>query len=667
MMQRIDHMSQQRLNLRAIALQQLGRFSSYNTILFSALLIWATALLGAIITSIMIGIPTYEPIMLVGGAMILVLLIILELVSIDLGDGLLLSPAPALMIAGFAMTTWNVLIPAVIIGTLVPGIIRKRMRFAITEAGGRTLAVALLAPVYMLAHPGGMYSLNTWHGLIGMLVMGSSIYLIESLTSAAHQFGPLLQRCLHVLRKMRWYALATLPIGGLLGQLWVVGPLAFIPGLVTLALLQHLFRAQIRLELTSQAFQKLATQHSERGERLEHLQSLTTSMIGTLDMQEMLHMLCIRLAALMNAPHGWIVILNRDRSLSLMASHNIGVSQDTNGQALVNANSYYALMQRGRVVIITDEKRHNLMPVTAMRDSVNWPTLLAIPLVAEKQVLGLVCLAFEQLRGLDSEEQRVLSAFAHQTAITLENARLFEELRTKQLELIESSKLAAVGTFAAGIAHEFNNLLSSMLGHAELSQSSDQVEEKDHALEVVLQACRRGRSITRGLLSFARHHDNQRTLADISNAVDETLRLVEIDLRKCSIEVVRDYEPLPSTICDIGHISQVVLNLITNARDAMKPDGGTLTIRLRHYENEIELRIEDTGCGIAPDMLDKIFEPFVTTKGVPDGSHTSGTGLGLSVSCGIIKDHGGSIDAESTPGQGTAMIVRLPIVLDFPA
>src|SRR4029078_779221 len=104
--------------------------------------------------------------------------------------------------------------------------------------------------------------------------------------------------------------------------------------------------------------------------------------------------------------------------------------------------------------------------------------VLSIPLIGEKQVLGAICLAFDRLRGLDIDEQRVLPSFARQAAMALENARLFNEVRRKQAELIQSSKLAAVGTFAAGIAHEFNNLLASMLGNAELGYALDDSEEK---------------------------------------------------------------------------------------------------------------------------------------------------------------------------------------------
>ena len=105
-----------------------------------------------------------------------------------------------------------------------------------------------------------------------------------------------------------------------------------------------------------------------------------------------------------------------------------------------------------------------------------------------------------------------------------------------------------------------------------------------------------------------------------------------------------------------------MLNLITNARDAMKPGGGTLTVRLRERRDLIELSVSDTGSGIDDEIRDKIFEPFMTTKGALGGSQTPGTGLGLSVSYGIVQEHGGTIEVESVPGQGTTMTVRLPVV-----
>ena len=158
-------------------------------------------------------------------------------------------------------------------------------------------------------------------------------------------------------------------------------------------------------------------------------------------------------------------------------------------------------------------------------------------------------------------------------------------------------------------------------------------------------------------------------MANLADAIDETLTLVEIDLRKSHIELVRQVEPVQSTICDLGQLAQVVLNLITNARDSMKPRGGTLTVRLRerwnadgHRGDWLELSVADTGSGIPEEIRDKIFEPFVTTKGALGGSQTPGTGLGLSVSYGIVQEHGGTITVDSAIGRGTTMTVRLPIV-----
>jgi signal transduction histidine kinase len=500
--------------------------------------------------------------------------------------------------------------------------------------------------------------------LIWLPVIGIVVYLVEVVVDMLATGAPQASRWQTYIRMRSWYALAMVMIGGIMGHLWRVGPLAFVPGLVTLALIQHLFHGQFALHRASRELEVLADQYQERGERLERLQSLATAMIGTLDVSAMLQILCGRLAALMDAPYGWVALLDQDDTLQLMACHNLPIGEDLSDRPFVNRESYNGVMRRGRVVLMTDEHRHDLAPLVAHDRSGSWSTVLSIPLVTEQAVLGVICLAFEHLRGLDADEQRVLSSFAHQAAVVVENARLFDELRHKQAELIQSSKLAAVGTFAAGIAHEFNNLLGSMLGYAELAASSDEVEEKNSSLDVVIQACRRGRSITRGLLTFARRQEHHRTLADVTDAINETLTLVELDLQKSSIDVVRQIEPVPLTICDLGQLSQVVLNLITNGRDAMKPQGGTLTIGLRERNNMIELSVSDTGCGIAPDIRDKVFEPFVTTKGALGGSQTPGTGLGLSVSYGIVQEHNGTIQVESEIGQGTTMTVHLPIVTD---
>lgn len=183
---------------------------------------------------------------------------------------------------------------------------------------------------------------------------------------------------------------------------------------------------------------------------------------------------------------------------------------------------------------------------------------------------------------------------------------------------------------------------------------------------MIIQSCWRGSSITRSLLTFAREERPRRELANITETINETLTLVTPSLRKDKVKLVREIEAVPDTVCDVGQIAQVVLNLITNACDAMKPDGGTLTVALWEQYDSIEIEVSDTGCGIPEEIQDKIFDPFVTTKGVPGKSSTSGTGLGLSISYGIVQEHGGTIKVQSMISHGTTITVVLPITQALP-
>lgn len=238
---------------------------------------------------------------------------------------------------------------------------------------------------------------------------------------------------------------------------------------------------------------------------------------------------------------------------------------------------------------------------------------------------------------------------------------LLEELRAKQAELVRSSQLAALGTFSAGIAHEFNNLLAAILGYAQLALTTDDPAEKDEALEVAIRACLRGRSITSGLLTFARRRDPQRAPCRLDELVDETVTLMRQEFAQRNLRITQQLEPVPTVICDAGQISQVLINLLTNARDAMAEHEGEIIVELRERTGFVELAVRDHGTGIPAELLAQIFQPFMTTKGALGGSTTPGTGLGLAISHGIVEGHGGSIDVASIVGEGTTMTVRLPV------
>ena len=238
-----------------------------------------------------------------------------------------------------------------------------------------------------------------------------------------------------------------------------------------------------------------------------------------------------------------------------------------------------------------------------------------------------------------------------------ERGQLLEELRLRQEELIRTSKLAALGTFSAGIAHEFGTLLAVVDGQAQVGLMTDDASEMRQSLTMTLTTARRGRTITQGLLTFARQGESQKIMTQLQEVIEDTLNMIQQDFEQARVQIIRQLQPLPPTSCDPGQIMQVLLNILGNARDALQDcGGGTITFTTSHENNQIVMAITDNGSGIAPALLEQLFQPFVTTKGA------GGTGLGLAICYGIIEDHRGHIKADSIVGQGTTMTIRLPVI-----
>jgi signal transduction histidine kinase/putative methionine-R-sulfoxide reductase with GAF domain len=280
-----------------------------------------------------------------------------------------------------------------------------------------------------------------------------------------------------------------------------------------------------------------------------------------------------------------------------------------------------------------------------------------------------------------------LEIFATQAAVIIENQRLFmqtqntltalrnaherqsqllAEIRQTQAELVTASKLAAVGTLAAGVAHEFNNLLAAMQGYAELGLI-DALENKNEALDIVVRTCQRGTQITRRLLTFARQGEGTRDVVKLDEIAEGAIQLINWDLARYDITIQRDYQAVCLVWGDAGQLMQVVLNLLTNARDAIYAHGGTITIRIEERDDWADLSVIDNGPGIHETVRDRLFEPFVTTKGALGGGDIGGSGLGLSVSYGIVQNHNGQLLVESAPNQGAAFTMRLPRYQDVPS
>jgi hypothetical protein len=231
-----------------------------------------------------------------------------------------------------------------------------------------------------------------------------------------------------------------------------------------------------------------------------------------------------------------------------------------------------------------------------------------------------------------------------------ERVRLEEQLQ-------QSDKLSSIGLLAAGVAHEVNTPLTGISSYSQmLMQQFPDGDPRQQLLEKIHRQTSRASAIVNNLLNFSRVSDARFTPIDLHRVLDDTLQLLEAQLRNTQIEVVRNYDAdLPPAYGNAPKLQQVFMNLILNARDAM-PEGGRLELTTAANGSDVLVSFRDCGTGIAPEHLAKIYDPFFTTKQIGKG-----TGLGLAVSYGIIQDHGGQIDVQSKPDEGSCFHITLPL------
>jgi signal transduction histidine kinase len=243
--------------------------------------------------------------------------------------------------------------------------------------------------------------------------------------------------------------------------------------------------------------------------------------------------------------------------------------------------------------------------------------------------------------------------------------RMAERLLTARVErertfqrLAQSEKLVAVGQLAAGVAHEVNNPLAGVLHCIDGLRKNDRDQaRRDRYYGLIADGVKRAQGVVKSLLQYSRQRELESERVDVSSVVDRVLALMTPAFEQSSVEVAfsREAEPIEARV-DAHGIEQVLTNILLNARDAQGEGGGKVAVDVRRVDGSVRIRIVDQGCGIPPESLDRVFDPFFTTKGGAKGS-----GLGLSVSLGIVERHGGRIEASSVVDGGTTFDVFLPL------
>lgn len=234
-----------------------------------------------------------------------------------------------------------------------------------------------------------------------------------------------------------------------------------------------------------------------------------------------------------------------------------------------------------------------------------------------------------------------------------------ETLKTTQAQLIQSEKLSGIGEFIAGVAHELNNPLTSVMGFSELLKQAVVDPQYHKYLDMLNKSAVRCQKIVQALLSFARRRSPERKLANVNELVENAVEILQYQLRTGNVTVTTQLDPqLPPAMVDPHQLQQVFVNIINNARQAIEAHqpNGWIKIRTEAREEWLKIIFQDNGPGISPEILSKIFDPFFTTKDIGEG-----TGLGLSLCYGIVKEHGGTITPISRPGDGATFVVELPL------
>jgi PAS domain S-box-containing protein len=407
--------------------------------------------------------------------------------------------------------------------------------------------------------------------------------------------------------------------------------------------------------------------HAETQRRALLLASLNKAgqaMSSTLDFQLVLNQVIEEVRNLLNAEGASIALRDpANAELVFVAAAGLGAQELVGARIPVNTGiAGWVVRERQSALVHDTQNDPRFWNAIDKKTGATTRSLVAVPLKYKGSMWGVIEAINRADGQFDQLDVEMLQVLANSAAIAIENARLYEaekELRRlveqSQLQLAESEKLAATGRLAATLAHEINNPLQAISNTMQLMLNFElEADERRECVQLASTEVERLAGIVSRTLDFARRPQAEMKPASLNEIVENVLALTGKYLQHRHIALEQDLTPgLQPIRANPDELAQVFLNLVLNAVDAM-PESGTLRVTTGSAEGRfLTAAFSDTGCGIPPENLERIFEPFFSTK--PDG-----TGLGLSVSAGVVSRHGGKIEVRSQINQGTTFIVRLP-------
>ncbi len=398
----------------------------------------------------------------------------------------------------------------------------------------------------------------------------------------------------------------------------------------------------------------------------ETLASFSKAMVSILDLQSLSKRIIETITQTMGVEKASLFLSNEEKGgYSLFESKNLTASTPF----LFKSDPLPHYLQKIGEIVIREElaKRANISEIDEVVKKMSLlEAEVSIPFISKGQLIGMINLSHKFNKDIYSHEDiELLSTLANQTAVAVENARLYEDLKRSKSYIRRADRLASLGTLTAGLAHEIRNPLVAIKTLTQLlPERIDDEEFRTEFLQIASGEVDRISSLVTELLEFARPSEPKLELEDINAILDGMLLLVSTETKKKQIDVSKDYSSdIPPVQVDREQIKQVFLNILLNGIDATS-ENGKITVRTRFFmkpggEPYTQIEFTDTGCGIPEEYIEDIFNPFFTTK-------STGSGLGLSISHQIIQDHRGYIDVESRLGKGSSFFINLPVNHEHP-